>query len=386
MKKPSIVLSAVALVLVAAMALLFRGGSGGEVANVSPDVSAVRPAMTVTVASPENEALPIRIAANGDIAAWQEAIISSDMADLRLVEVRVNVGDRVRAGEVLAVFDDEPVKVAVAQARAAVVEAGAVVAEAEENARRARALENSGALSRQTIAQYLTAEQSARARLAAAEAALAAQRLRLKRTRVRVPDDGVISARNATVGAVAGLGGELFRMVRQGRLEWRAALSAPELRHISPGVEVALTLAGGHRVSGKVRVLAPTVDAHTREGRVYVDLPSDGITRPGMFARGEFVLGSSPAMTVPQQSVVMREAFSYVFTLDDSTSSGGGVRVRQRKVTTGRRMADRVEITGGLPADARIVVAGAEFLNDGDLVRVVAETRFSGVASGESAP
>jgi RND family efflux transporter MFP subunit len=375
MKKPLLVLSAAVLALIAAAALWFHGASGGD---ASPTAPSVRPALTITVARPINETLPIKVTANGNVAAWQEAVIGSDMADLRLVEVRVNVGDVVRAGEVLAVFDAEPVKVAVAQAQASVAEARAVVAEAKENAQRARALEGSGALSRQAITQYLTAEQSAHARAAAAEAALATQRLRLKRTQVRAPDAGVISARNATVGAVTGLGGELFRMVRQGRLEWRAALTSPELRHISPGVEVALTLVGGQQLSGKVRMVAPTVNMETREGLVYVDLPADAGARPGMFARGEFLLGSSPGMTVPQQSVVMREAFYYVFVLDDAPDgarAGDGLRIRQQKVAIGRRLGERVEIVDGLSADAQVVVTGAGFLNDGDLVRVLEAPR-----------
>ena len=115
-------------------------------------------------------------------------------------------------------------------------------------------------------------------------------------------------------------------------------------------------------------MIGPTVDPQTRNGLVYVDLPatsSNGIVaKAGMFARGDFVMGSSDALTVPQQSVVVREAFSYVFVPDKDN------HVAQRKVQTGRRIGDRIEITSGLPADAAVVVQGAGFLNDRDLVRV----------------
>jgi RND family efflux transporter MFP subunit len=346
------------------LAALLAGGCG------SHDDAATRPraALAVTEARPRLENWPIQIVANGNIEAWQEALIGADVQALRLAEVRADVGDVVRAGQVLAVFDDETVKIDVAQARAALAQAEAAVAAARDNAVRARALRGSGAMSEQSVTQYLTSEQTALAQAAAARAALAAQRLRLTRTRVVSPDDGVISARSATVGAVFGPGGELFRLIRQGRLEWRAELTDAELERIPAGAPARLTLADGRTVEGTVRRVAPTVNAHTRTGLAYVDLPPAAAIRAGMFARGVFMLGDSPALTVPLQAVSMREAFSYVFRLE-----ADGVTVRQTKVETGRRAGDRLEIVAGLAAEARIAAAGAGFLNDGDRVRVVAE-------------
>jgi len=325
----------------------------------------LRPALAVTGARPAVETWPIQVSANGNIEAWQEALIGSDVQALRLTEVRVDVGDAITAGQILAVFDDEPVKIDVAQARAALAQANSAVKAARENATRARELRGSGALSEQLVTQYLTTEQSALAQSAAAKAALAAQQLRLTRTRVLAPDDGVISARSATVGAVSNSGSELFRLIRKGRLEWRAELTDAELERIISGTPAKLTLADGRTIMGTVRMVAPTVNARTRTGLAYVDLPPDAGVRPGMFARGTFDLGKSAALTVPLESVAMREAFSYVFRLEADGS------VRQVKVSTGRRIGERMEITDGLAEAARIVAMGAKFLNDGDRVQVV---------------
>ncbi|MDR1425250.1 MAG: efflux RND transporter periplasmic adaptor subunit [Azoarcus sp.] len=324
--------------------------------------AAPRPALAVTVVRPTVLHWPIRITANGNIEAWQEAVIGSDVQALRLAQVRADVGEAVKAGQVLAVFDAETVKIDVAQAEAALAQAAASVAAARDNAARARELRGSGAMSEQAVTQYLTNEQAALAQAAAARAALAAQRLRLTRTRVLAPDDGVISARSATVGAVFGPGGELFRLIRKGRMEWRAELTDAELERIAAGAAARLVLADGRMVDGTVRMVAPTVNARTRTGLVYVDLPPDAAIRPGMFARGEFDLGASPALTVPLQAVVAREAFSYVFHMQDDGS------VRQEKVATGRRIGARVEILGGIQRDDKVVAAGAGFLNDGDRV------------------
>jgi RND family efflux transporter MFP subunit len=327
------------------------------------------PALTVTTARPSTASLPTRLGANGNVAAWQEAIIGSESAGLRLTEVRVNVGDVVKKGEVLAVFSADTVNADVEQARAALQEAQANAAEAAANARRGQALKSSGAMSEQQVTQYLTAERTAAARVAAARATLAQQGLRLKYTRVVAPDSGIISARSATVGAVVGVGTELFRLIRQGRLEWRAEVTANDIARIKPGTRVLVKAANGSEVAGKVRMLAPTVDAQTRTALVYVDLaPALSANSPlkaGMFAGGEFELGTSNALTVPQQAIAVRDGFSYVFRLNPDS------RVSQLKVNTGRRLGERIEVVGGLAPDAQIVIQGAGFLNDGDLVRNV---------------
>jgi RND family efflux transporter MFP subunit len=361
MKKSYLLVLVFAVTVVVLFFLYVGAAKTGTGTNTSPTPRSV---LTVRVETPRLETLPVQVVANGDIAAWQEAIISSDAPDLRLSEVRVNVGDVVHAGEVLAVFDDETVKIAVAQAEAALAETEATAQEARENAHRARSLEHSGALSEQAILQYVIAEQSALARVQAARARLLTEQLRLKRTRVRAPDHGVISVRNATVGAVSGLGGELFRRVRQGRLEWRAELMSLELSRIAVGTPVTLTLPGGETITGKVRTLAPTVNPANRTGLAYVDLTKGSPARPGMFAHGVFDLGQSAGRTTPLSALVMREAFSYVFVLNKDG------RARKIKVTTGRRLADRVEILNGLENDAKVIVTGSGFLNDGDLVRL----------------
>jgi len=357
------------IVLALSLALLAAGAYllSGRI-RARPQVGAApKPALTVSTVRPQTMDLPRRLVANGNVAAWQEAIVGSEAAGLRLTEVRVNVGDKVRAGDVLAIFAAESVQADLAQATAALMEAEAAAADAANNAARARTLQDSGALSTQQINQFTTSAQTARARVEAARAALATQRLRLRHTRVLAPDDGVISARGATVGAVVPAGAELFRMIRQGRLEWRAEVAAGELGTIQPGVPVMVTAPDGATVAGRVRMVAPTVELQNRTALVYVDLPpvAGGALplRAGMYARGEFDLGSARGLTVPQQVVVVRDGFSYVFRLNADS------RVSQIKVRTGRRQGERLEILEGITPDALLVMDGAGFLNDGDLVR-----------------
>lgn len=364
---PAVVAAASAACLLAVGGALVYTGASRAAGDPQKAAAAAqpRPALTVTTAAPQRVAVPLRLAANGNVAAWQEASIGAESNGLRLTEVRVNVGDWVKAGQVLATFSADTVQADVAQTRASLLEAQANAAEAAANAERARSLQTTGALSEAQIQQYTTAEKTAQARVEAARASLNAQQLRLRYTQVVAPDSGVISARTATVGAVVGAGTELFRMVRKGRLEWRAEVTASELRRIQPGTRVSVSGENGAVAQGTVRTVAPTVDPQTRNALIYVDLPAGTELRAGMYARGEFALGSSEALTVPQEALVVRDGFSYVFVV------GADQRVQQRKVQTGRRVGERVEVLSGLDAAAPVAVRGAGFLNDGDLVRVV---------------
>lgn len=331
-------------------------------------VPAGRPALTVVIAAPEPAEWPQTIAAYGNIAPWEEAVIGSELSGYRLTEVLVNVGDLVTRGQLLARLASDTVSAELAQSRAAVEEAQARLAEARADADRARRIEERGALSDQQINQLLTGEQTALARVHAAEAKVQADTLRLSQTRILAPDDGVISARTATVGSLAQHGEALFRLIRGGRLEWRAEVTAVELARVRPGMAATLAPPGAGPealVQGLVRVVAPTLDPQTRNALVYVDLPMDSPLRAGMFVRGEIRVGEGRALILPQGAVVLREGFAYVYQV------GFDHRVSEVKVELGRRVGEWVQITRGVTPEMRVVASGAAFLTDGDLVRVV---------------
>ena len=370
-RTPTLIAATLLCALIAGGVLLASGPSrAADEAKPNPAAAQARPALAVTTVAPQRSPVTLRLPANGNVAAWQEASIGAEANGLRLSQVLVNVGDVVKAGQVLATFATETVEADLAQARASLAEAQAAAAEAQANAERARTLSATGALSAQQIQQYATAAQTGQARVEAAQALLRVQQLRLAQTQVKAPDSGVISARIATVGGVVGAGTELFRLVRRGRLEWRAEVASSELPRIQNGMKAEVTAASGAKVTGTVRSIAPTVDPQTRNALVYVDLPANPDVRAGMFARGDFLLGAHDALTVPQSALVVRDGFSAVFELVD------GGRVALRRVQTGQRTGDRVEVLDGLAPGATLVERGGAFLNDGDLVRVAPAQKF----------
>ena len=323
----------------------------------------LRPALTVTTSRAEQQALPSVIEASGAVAAWQEANVDARVAGLALVSVDANVGDVVHKGQVLARFDDADVRTQVAQSEANLAQSEASARQAVAERERALELQNYEAMSKQDLLQSLTRSEMAQAQLAQAKAALMAARLKLDYTVVTAPDDGVLSARSAALGQVASTGTELFRLIRRGRLEWRAEVASSDLSMVAPGLVASVRLPDGISVMGHVRQLAPSLSSDTRLALVYVDLDNAASVRAGMYVSGTIQTAVREATTVPAESIVIRDGRTYVLRV-------AGNRVHQLPVDIGRRQGKLAEILSGiLPGDV-VVVRGAGFLNDNDIVRV----------------
>ena len=367
-KKVWFILAIVIVLLLVAFLLWKSGSSNKTAATEKPDnaeTTEQKAALTVTVVQPEQQNWKQTFTANGNIAAWQEVVIGSELSGQRLTRVNVNVGDEVKRGQVLAEINSDTIRADLAAAKASYAEAQAVLADAVTNNKRIQQLRNTGAISAQELTQYQTSQATAQARLDASRAQIESNQLRLAQTQVISPDNGVISARTATVGSLAQTGQELFRLIRDHRLEWRAEVTTSDLYKLKQGMNARIFSPDPAQpaITGKVRMIAPVIDPQTRYGLVYVDLPATQAFRMGMFVKGEFDLGEKPALTIPQTALLLRDGFAYVFIV------GKNNRVAQQKVTVGRRLADRVEILD-LPANVKLVASGTGFLADGDLVTV----------------
>ncbi|MBF0110777.1 MAG: efflux RND transporter periplasmic adaptor subunit [Magnetococcales bacterium] len=346
---------------------LIVGLTAHLVTAAEPVVTSEKAVLTVTAVTPLRTQWPRTMLVAGGIHPWQEAVVAAQIGGLAIESLSVDVGSEVRKGDELLRLSDATIKATIALARANVARARAGLALARANGDRARAVKGSGALSDQQITQYLLGEESAQAELAAAQASLALEEVRLGQTRILAADDGIISARLASLGAVVQVGNELFRLLRQGRLEWRAELTAAQLAAISPGQRANLSLSNGRGIVATMRQIAPTQDLTTRKGLVYFDLPREPFLQAGMFAQGEILLGDDAVLTLPQSAIVHADGFTYLFVLS------GNDHVVRRKVVTGRRLKDRIAIDSGLDEKSRVVATGGAFLKDGDRVLLTEE-------------
>jgi len=361
---------AVAVLSLAALILVLRGASTRA---APPVVSAA--AQAVTAKTLETMQVQRGVTANGTVYAWQEIVIGPEVGGYLVAAVNVDVGDRVRKGQALVQLSEDLLAAEVASKRANLEQAQASLENAAAAYRRAQSLSGSGALSQSDMDKLRSEELAARARVAVTKAELQAADLRLRHTRVTAPDDGVISARSVNVGQVAQVGGEMLRLLRKGRVEWRAEIPESRMREIGIGQNVKLTTADGAQLDGKVRAIAPTIESSTRAGLVYVDIPSNRGARPGMFARGEIMLGQAAASMVSLSSIVTQDGYTYVFVVSDQQL------VARRRVETGAVRGKQIEIVSGVQPGERIVDKGAGFLKDGDHVRVVLGTPDGGEGS-----
>lgn len=352
------------VLLIGLAAWMLRPVESKKVTDAAGDQTAS--VLTVEATSPKPLNWPQTLQVSGALAPWQEIIVSPETGGLRIADLLVDVGSSVKKGQLLARLADEGLQADQRKQEAAVAQARANLTQAESNVRRAKVVEGSGALSAQKIEEYAINEATARAALASAQAELDSIRLKLSQTRIVAVDDGIVSAKSAVLGNVVSAGAELFRLVRQGRIEWRAELDARQLASVREGQHAWLQLPNGQRIDGAVRQLAPTLSSTTGRAIAYVSLPIESAARAGMFASGTIELDAKQAFTLPQSAVIIRDGKSYIFVIN------AGDKVAIRAVETGRRNGDRIEVLTDLSADLRVVASGGAFLSDGAQVTVVA--------------
>ncbi|MFD1796938.1 efflux RND transporter periplasmic adaptor subunit [Paracoccus aurantiacus] len=363
------------LIAAAAAAYLFytrsQAAAPAEEAQASTaEQSSAPSALTVTVAAPQTDIWPEEVEASGWTAAWQEVVISSELGNQRIETLTADVGDTVKQGDLLVELSHASLENDIAELEASVESAQAELDLATADADRARQLDGagSGALSKQEAAEYYATERKSRAELASAQAQLASSQLDLEHARINAAYGGVISSREAVMGDVVSEGEELYRLIRDNRIEWQAEVPLRQLLPIKVGTPVSIPSPLGE-VTGEVRRIAPAASEENGRVKVYVSLnePEDGPDpKTGIMISGSLVTGESDALHVPSSAIVLLDGFSYVFVLDPEDQT----KVRRERVETGRRRDDRIELLGDFDANAQVVQAGGSFLSDGSTVTV----------------
>ena len=341
------------------------------IADKGAVVSTEQAVLSVETVVPSQDSIGNTLSADGTIAAKDIANVSARVNGVAIERILVEEGQRVKAGQILAVFDTDAMEQQVLQAEADVAEAEATLANATADAARVLPLIDIDAISKQEADRYRTAKLQAQAALQASRARLSTQRLTVSNANVVAPVSGIISEKMAEVGMVAG-GEPLFTIIKGGILEWRADIDPKLLGEVNVGTPVKVSLPGGDSVMGQVSRIAPTAD-NNRQITIYASLATNAKVRAGMYQTGEFLLGNSSAQTVPNSSIVSNDGYDYVMLVSNiATKDGQNIgRIKQQRVTLGERFGDSVALTEPLPADSQLVKQGGSFLNDGDLVRII---------------
>jgi RND family efflux transporter MFP subunit len=355
----------VILVCVAAVAIL---KAYGRAEQEVPSAIAAAPvaSLTVSVEAARADTIPSVATATGSVEAWQEAVIGAEASNLKLTEVLVGEGDRVSKGGILARLDSTLLAAQLAEQQAAIEQAQATLESAEAASSRAQKLLASKSISAETGEERATKVRTSRAQLAQAQAVADRIKAELARTEIRAPFDGIVSTKPAVAGSIVQTGTELMKIIRDGRLEIAVLVADKSLPSIAVGQTAVVADASGRMMKGQVSSIAEKVDPATRLGTVRVSLGEESGLKVGMFVRVSIETAADRALSVAESALVWRDGKPSVFVV------GTDSKVVARDVETGSRKHGRVVITSGLSEGDNVVIAGAGFLSDGNLVRVAA--------------
>ena len=354
-----------AAVLALALTLAACGGEEKAKEAETKAKAGAGSSQTVTVQAAALRNLPRTVTASGTISAWEEVPVGAETGGLTATAVYVDEGRYVRQGAPLVQLNDALLRAQLRQQQAAVQTAEANAARDDAALARAQELKERGFLSQASLDTALANQRSSQANLSAARAALAETQTRLSQATIRAPVSGLVISRSVTRGQIVSPGTELFRIVRDGRLELDAQVPETDLALVRAGQSAVITSDQVGETTGTVRIVTPEVDPQTRLGVARISLSGAGGFRPGMFARARIDAGANPSVTVPTAAVLYRENRPGVYILDNQS------RARFRPVTIQSRSQQWTAVDG-VQAGARVIVQGAGFLGEGDRVRVVA--------------
>ena len=352
----------VAILLIAVLFMDFaRGGSEKPAQKQAAGAGQIP---TVSVIVPGRSSVGRVVAASGPLGAKRDQPIGIAGSGGRVIQVLVDAGSWVRAGQTLAVVD-RSVQAQQANQLAAQVEAArANAALAQSNYDRAIALQGRGFVSKAEIDSKKAARDAAFAQVRVAQAQLAATRAEIGRLNIVAPTAGLILQRNVELGQIVGPGsGALFRLAEGGQMEMRAQLSQQDLAFVHVGMPAQVTPVGAdHNVTGTVWQVAPVIDPQSRLGDVRISVPYDPSMRPGGFAEAKITAGTTTAPLLPQSAVLSDDKGNYVYIVN------GKNEVERRDIQIGTVNDNGVTIASGLSGDERVVLSAGPFLNPGQKV------------------
>lgn len=371
--------------------LLFILGAGGVFAEepVAKLAQKARPP-AITVVEAKRISFVDNVLVTGSLVPREEVLVGPEIDGYRLTELLAEEGDHVKKGQVLARLSREILEAQLAQNSASlsktqaamdqvrnqIVESEATVRQVEDAFNRVKPLRESGVASQATFDDRDAAFRTARARLAAQKEGLKlaeaeqlfirAQRqeleIKLGRTDIRAPADGIVSRRTARLGSVSSSSADsLFRIIKDGQIELDAEVPEFFMTKLKAGQRARVEVEGAGERTGAVRLVSQEVNASSRLGRVRIFLGDAADLRIGMFAKAMIDAGQRDAVGVPSTAVLYQNDSATVLAV-------AGDKVRERTVKPGLLAGDSVEIKDGLKEGEVVVMRAGSLLRSGDAI------------------
>lgn len=384
------------LALLPLLALAVAPGAAAAQAPAKAAVQQPSAGPAITVTSARSGEIVQSVVVSGSMIARDEVMVMPEVDGFVVTELLAEEGDRVAAGQVLARLSRTTLEVqraqneaqikraeaAIDQSRAQIVEAEANLVQANNAFDRTKALRDSGNASLETFDQRAAAARAGQARLNSAKQALAMAEadlalsqaqgrdiaVRLARTEIKAPKAGIVSRRNARLGAMAAMAASepLFRVIADGAIELEADIAEVELPKLKIGQKVAVTPAGGDKpLAGEIRLISPEVDRASRLGRLRISLDGNPPVAVGSFGRGVIETGRRTGILLPLSALTYGRSGASVQSVKDG-------KVTTKKVELGLIGDGRAEIASGLAEGESVVARAGTFVRDGDVITPVA--------------
>ncbi len=284
----------------------------------------------------------------------------------RLAEVLVTEGDRAVAGQVLARLDTTSLRDAVRQAEAQLAQARAAAANAATKLSRARQAFDAGVAAQQEVDDAALQDESARAAVRTAEAALSTARNQLERGELKAPFDGVVARVAAAAGEPVDPSKMVVEVARVEVLDLRAPVAQAQAALLRPGQSASVETEAqpGKLFPAQVTAVSPVVDPTTGAALARVRVPNpEGTLRANAVARGHVVVDvHKAALVVPKSAIVGGPEGPGVEVVDQG-------KAKRVPVQTGYADGERVEILSGVTENQQVIVQGAYAIPDGTPVQ-----------------
>ena len=321
--------------------------------------------ITVTVVQPRTIEVTEQVV--GSLENVIDPSLGAEVAG-RVTRVLAYTGKKVARGELLAEIDAQDFQIQGRADAAEIARLESLLAQAERVAERQQKLVAQGFISQNAADEAVAQRNALRESIVAAKARADQTRRSLVKTHVLAPIDGEVEAQIVAAGDFVKVGDPLFKLVGTRRLHAHLPLPENATRTIRPGLKVRLSVpsAPEREIAAQIDEIRPTVGVQNRAIDAIVKFDNDGSFRGGGSVSARIVIATREnALTVPEQSVVLRPAGKIVYTVAEQD---GKLLAQQRLVETGVRQDGYYEILKGLKPGERVAVDGAGFLTHNGVV------------------
>ncbi|AQZ50654.1 efflux RND transporter periplasmic adaptor subunit [Martelella mediterranea] len=387
MPKPTRLAAATAVLI--ALAAAPSVAADGET-SAEPAVSL--PAIVVTDATVKP--LTEIVLATGTIRPVEEVFVQPLLEGLSIETIAAEIGDRVEAGAVLATLRTDMLELersslqankaraeaSLAQLKAQLTASEAAQTDARRQFERTQRLADNGSVSTSALEQAETEALRADASAAAAREAISVAHaeiavteaqiddiaLRLERTNIKAPVSGVISDKNARIGAIAsGSSSPMFTIIEDGAIELVAQVPEDSVMKVAAGQKAKIELVGaGAPIMGTVRLVSPIVNDATRLADVFISIDNPESARSGMYASAEIITKQADDLALPLTAVNISQGSATVRRVKDGI-------VEVVDVETGIQDGETVQITSGLSEGDQVVAKAGAYVRAGDRINPV---------------